>query len=196
MLSVHRRRAPERQLRFYIFSLPSYFYLFFFCLLLFCLFAHPALSHIARNLVFRAVCDFAWYCRLALRAGDGHRPIGSVKLSAGPLEAGGKFSIRTTSLAFPLICRGAREITRRRFSFQFYFAALFRTRENFTLHRLFNSLAELLQSRSSAVNSRGNSSSFPGCFIKIKRAYACLKIAHFSPAHFIYSRSIVPYSSL
>lgn len=101
---------------------------------------------------------------------------------AGPHEAGSKFSIRTTFLGVSAdlpVC--GREITRsphtrraapRRFSFQFYFAALFRTRENFTLHRLFNPFAcrtNFRNPRSSAVNSllfAGTLSRFPVVSLK------------------------------
>lgn len=104
MLSVHHRRALERQLRFYIFfpSLLLFIYFFFYvCFFFVCSFF--SFSHIACNLVFRAVCDFAWYCVSRYVGRDAHRPpIGSVKLLlAGLLEMGSKFSIRTDFLGVP-----------------------------------------------------------------------------------------------
>lgn len=141
-------------------------------------------SGIPRSLRFHLILHLVG----ALRAGKAraHRPIASVKLSPICLKRNGKFSIRNDFLGITLICRGARAQARnnalsppcqRRFSFQFYFAARARacTKENFTLHRLFTSLAQLLQSRG-AVNSLLFAVTlppvFPRCFIKM---YVCAR---------------------
>lgn len=160
-----------------------FFFMFatLFCLLVLLVPSYRSQFGIPRGLRLRLIL------RLALHARKARRPIGSVKLSP-PVRSSRAVNFRFARLssAFPLICRVRacrREITRspapiagparRHFSFQFYFAALFRTRENFTLHRLFNPLAELSQSRSSAVNSllfAVTPPHFPRRFVKIKRA--------------------------
>lgn len=112
MLSVHRRRALERQLRFYNFFPPLYLYLFFRLLLFLFVRSSPcylislAIWYSAR---FAIPHDIA---SRVLHAAEAHRPIGC-QTFAGSHEAGSKFSIRTTflSVSADLSVRG-REITR------------------------------------------------------------------------------------
>lgn len=86
MLSVHRRRALERQLRFYIFSLFTFIY-FFVCSFFVCsLFPFVLLSYrsqfgIPRGLRFRMIL------RLALHVGS--PPADWLRQTfSGPLETG------------------------------------------------------------------------------------------------------------
>jgi len=110
MLSVHRRRALERQLRFYIFSTPSLLlFTFFYACFLF-LFVRSSRSLI--SLAIRYSARFAIssvILHLALHAPKARRPIGSVKLSVPVrLRQAVNFRFARFSSAFPLICRGAR----------------------------------------------------------------------------------------